>query len=121
MKIVGLVRMIGVGLAVMLPILLASGCAANNDTLTARLTAANLLAASAAQGLVSATQAKAIEPGSETAAAIVQTLDAVEMSLDGAGSALRAGLPEMAARNLDAAETQLVALQPLLPSATGGQ
>lgn len=109
------------GLIIMLPILLTVGCSASPDNLTARLTAANLLVATAAQGLATAVTHRAIEPGSETAAAIIKTLDAVELSLDSAGSALRAGWPEMASRNLDAAEQQIRALQPLLPVASGGQ
>lgn len=121
MRIFNLSRAIGVCLIVMLPILLLAGCSAGSDGLAARLTAANLLAASAAQGLVTATQSGAIEPGSMTATTIGQTLDAVELSLDSAGSALRAGLPEMASRNLDAAEQQLGGLQPMLPAAIGGQ
>lgn len=114
-------RAIGLVLLVVLPILLIAGCSTNADSLTARLTAANLVAASAAQGLAMATKSRVITPGSETATAIVQTLDAIELSLDGAGSALRAGMPEMAARNLDAAELQLGTLQPMLPTAAGGQ
>lgn len=125
MRIIHIGRKIGLSLIIVLPILLIAGCSASPDGLkaglTARLTAANLLAASAARGLVTATQSRAIEPGSETAAAIGQTIDAVELSLDGAGSALRAGLPEMASRNLDAAEQQLGGLQPMLPAISGGQ
>lgn len=112
----------GIRLAVALPILLMIGCAAGTDSLTARLAAANLVAASAAQGLATAARTQAIKPDSTTAAAILQTLDAVESSLDGAGLALRAGLPEMASHNLDAAEAQLSVLQPMLPAvATAGQ
>lgn len=115
MRLLKFNRATGLCLVVMLPILLIVGCSTGTDSLRARMTAANLLAASAAQELVTATQAGTIEPGSETATAISQTLDAVERSLDSAGSALRAGLPEMASRNLDAAEQQLNTLQPMLP------
>jgi hypothetical protein len=102
-------------LIVVLPVLFVAGCARGSNELTARLTAANLLAGSAAQSLAVATEAGQIKPGSERAAAIVLTLDAVESGLDGAGAALRAGLPDMAGENLAAAESQLLALQPLLP------
>nr|WP_298688972.1 hypothetical protein [uncultured Dongia sp.] len=102
-------------LIVVLPVLLVAGCASGGSDLTARLTAANLLAGSAAQSLAVAAEAGQIEPGSETAAAILLTLDAIEAGLDGAGAALRAGLPDMAGENLAAAESQLLALQPLLP------
>jgi hypothetical protein len=113
-------RTISFALIVALPLLLVAGCSTGNDDFTARLTAANLLAGTAAQGLISATEARAIEPGSDAAMAIIQTLDAVELSLNGAGAALRAGLPDIAGHNLDAAETQLGALQPLLQPAPGG-
>jgi hypothetical protein len=116
MRILQLGRVVGLCLIVVLPILLIASCSTGADNLIGRMTAANLLAASAAQSLVTATQAGAIEPGSETATAIIQTLDAVARSLDSAGSALRAGLPEMASRNLDAAEQQLNILQPMLPA-----
>jgi len=102
-------------LIVALPVLFVTGCASGPGDLTARLTAANLLAGSAAQSLAVATEAGQIEPGSETAAAILLTLEAIESGLDGAGAALRAGLPDMAGENLAAAESQLLALQPLLP------
>lgn len=110
-------RAIGLALA----IALLAGCAAEraDGGLWARLTAANLLAGSMAQGLNSATDAKVIAPGSQRAILIAQTLDAVELSLEGAGTALRAGLPSMAERQIGAAETQLGGLEPLLPSNTG--
>lgn len=83
--------------------------------LRSRLTAANLLAGSLAQGLDSAIRTHAVTPGSERAALIAATLGAVERSLDGAGAALRAGLPDLATRQVGAAELQLDGLQPLLP------
>ena len=98
-----------------------SGCASGGNDLAARLAAANLLAGSGAQALASTIESGLLDPGSETVAAIAVTLDAVEISLDGAGAALRAGLPDIAARNLGAAEAQLAGLQPLLPAMTGGQ
>ena len=85
-------------LMIMLPILLAVGCTAGSDNLTARLAAANLLAATAARGLATAVTNHTIEPESETAAAIIQTLDAVELSLDSAGSALCAALKRSLSR-----------------------
>lgn len=121
MRHISRLKTIGLRIVVALSVLLVFGCAGTGYSLTDRLTAANLLAATTAQGLAIATGAKAIASGSETAAAINRTLDAVELSLDSAGSALRAGLPDMATRNLDAAETQLTGLQPLLPPGPGGQ
>ena len=111
---------IGLWLLMMLPILLFTGCAAGiNDPessgLTGRLTAANLLAGSVAEALARSIETGLFDPDGDTAAAIGVTLDAVEISLDGAGAALRAGLPDIAARNLGAAESQLAGLQPLLP------
>jgi hypothetical protein len=93
-----------------------------NIDLRSRLVAANLMAGSLAEGLNSAIRTHALVPGSDRAVLIAATLDAVERSLDGAGTALRAGLPDMATRQIGAAETQLVGLQPLLPvlSSTDG-
>ncbi|MBI2253007.1 MAG: hypothetical protein HYU58_00155 [Proteobacteria bacterium] len=84
-----------------------------------RLVAANLLAGSLAVGLNSAVRAQVIAPGSDRALLIKVTLDAVEQSLDGASVALRTGLPELAVRQIGAAESQLDGLQPLLPASTG--
>lgn len=125
MRLISSLRSIATRIVVALSLLLVLGCAGTGDglteRLTGRLTAVNLMAATTAQGLASATKAGVIVPGSATASVIDRTLDAVELSLDSAGSALRAGLPDMASRNLDAAETQLTALLPLLPPAAGGQ
>ena len=88
---------------------------AEGGDLRTRLVAANLLAGSLAEGFNSAVRAKAVEPGSDRALLIAVTLDAVERSLDGAGTALRAGLPEIAARQIGAAESQLDGLEPILP------
>lgn len=108
-------------LGVVLVVALLAGCAGEqaDGGLWTRLTAANLLAGSMAQGLNSATEAKVIAPGSQRAILIAQTLDAVELSLEGAGTALRAGLPAMAERQIGAAEAQLGGLEPLLPSNAG--
>jgi hypothetical protein len=120
-------------LAVLLPfsllLALLASCAApagpqaatDGIDLKARLVSANLLAGSLAEGLNSATRGQAIDPDSDQALLIVQTLDAVERSLDGAGTALRAGLPAMAERQIGAAESQLVGLQPLLPTDDRGE
>lgn len=86
--------------------------------LRTRLVAANLLAGTMAEGLISATHAHVIEPGSDQATLIKVTLDAVDRSLDGAATALHSGLPELAARQIGAAESQLDGLQPLLPAST---
>lgn len=83
--------------------------------LPVRLAAANILSGSLAQGLVTATRSGAIRPGSSTAEAMLVTLGAVELALDGAGNAWRAGLPALAESNLTAAERQMAGLQPLLP------
>ncbi|MDY0872523.1 hypothetical protein [Dongia rigui] len=83
--------------------------------LRSRLTAANLMAGSLAEGLSSAIRLHAVTPGSERALLIAATLDAVDRSLDGAGTALRAGLSDLATRQIGAAEMQLYGLQPLLP------
>jgi hypothetical protein len=116
----------GLWLLLMLPFLLFTGCAAGaNDPggsgLTGRLTAANLLAGSAAEALARSIETGLFDPDGDTAAAIAVTLDAVEISLDAAGAALRAGLPDIAARNLGAAESQLAGLQPMLPDTRRGQ
>ncbi|MBK8159431.1 MAG: hypothetical protein IPK59_11930 [Rhodospirillaceae bacterium] len=111
----------GLWLLLMFPCLLFTGCAGDANDLATRLTVANLLAGSASQALTSAIDARTIDPTSQTAAAIMQTLDAAETALDGAGAALRAGLPDVAVRNLGAAEAQLAGLQPLLPGMEGGQ
>jgi len=87
--------------------------------LRTRLIAANLLAGSLAEGLNSAIRLNAVVPGSQRAQLIKETLDAVERSLDGAGMALRAGLPQMATRQISAAELQLDGLEPLLQSPAG--
>lgn len=99
--------------------------------LGARLAAANLLAGSLAAGLDQvldpALGEPAILPGSGTAIALLVTLDAVELALDGAGNAFRAHLPQLAEANLAAAERQMAGLQlaglrPLPPSVVvGGQ
>ncbi|WP_374374844.1 hypothetical protein [Dongia sp.] len=89
--------------------------------LPARLAAANLLAGSLAAGLTQATAAGRVVPESGTAVAILVTLSAVELALDGAGDAWRAGLPALAESNLDAAERQMSGLQPLLPISAGGE
>jgi hypothetical protein len=104
-------------------ILLLIGCAGapTGEALWARLTAANLLAGSVAQGLDSAVRAGAIAPGSARAELIVQILDATELSLNGAGMALRSRMPAIAERQLDAAEAQLEGLQPLVPIAKGDE
>lgn len=92
------------------------------DALPSRLAAANLLAGSLVIGVTQAAADGAIAPGSDTAIALLVTLDVVELALDGAGNAWRAGLTGLAKSNLDAAEHQMAALQPLLPLATeGGQ
>jgi uncharacterized protein (DUF2336 family) len=105
----------------MLVLALLAGCAANAtaDNLWARLTAANLLAGSLAEGLGQAIEAKWITPGSQRAQLIARTLDAAELSLDGAATALRAGLPAMAERQIGAAETQLSGLEPLITTEQG--
>lgn len=82
--------------------------------LRTRLIAANLLAGSLAEGLNSAVRLHIVTPDSQRALLIKVTLDAVERSLDGAGTALRAGLPQMATRQISAAELQLDGLEPLL-------
>ncbi|WP_374314575.1 hypothetical protein [Dongia sp.] len=107
------------GLVLVLALL--AGCAANAtaDNLWARLTAANLLAGSLAEGLGQAIEAKWITPGSQRAQLIARTLDAAELSLDGAAAALRAGLPAMAERQIGAAETQLSGLEPLITTEQG--
>jgi hypothetical protein len=89
--------------------------------LRTRLVAANLLAGTMAEGLIMATRVQAIKPGGDQALLIRVTLDAVDRSLDGAGTALRAGLPELAARQIGAAESQLDGLQPLLPPPGAGK
>jgi hypothetical protein len=110
-------RLAGVLLAAGLVLGLAGACSSQgvNEGLWARLTAANLLAGSVAQGLASATEAGLIAPSSGHAQLIAQTLDAVALSLDGAGTALRAGLPAVAESQIGAAESQLSGLQPLIP------
>lgn len=93
-------------------------CAAKpTSDLPARLAAANVLAGGLAESLVIATRAGAIRPGGETAMAILVTLGAVDLALDGAGNAWRAGLLNLADSNLAAAERQMAGLQPLLPIA----
>lgn len=89
--------------------------------LPARLAAANLMAGSLASGLAQATASGVIEPGSATSMAVLVTLDAVELALDGAGDAWRAGLPDLADRNLDAAEGQMAGLGPLLGQTPQGE
>lgn len=115
-------RLSGVLLGAGIVLSLAWGCSSQgaNDGLWARLTAANLLAGSVAQGLASATEAGLIAPGSGRARVIAQTLDAVALSLDGAGTALRAGLPAVAESQIGAAESQLGELQPIIPSIESG-
>lgn len=103
-----------------LPLLACLGCAIGatspGSDLAARLAAANLVAATAARAISIATAAPAMEPGNAVVRAILRTLDAAESGLDGAAIALRAGLPEVARSNLDAAGQQLSALQAWLPS-----
>lgn len=82
--------------------------------LGARLVAANLLAGSLAAGLAQATEAGVIAPESDGADALRVTLAAVELALDSAGDAWRAGLPRLAESNLAAAEQQMAGLQPLV-------
>jgi hypothetical protein len=107
-KMRALILVLALGLSV--------ACAAKPASdLPARLAAANVLAGGLAESLVIATRAGAIRPGSETASAILVTLSAVDLSLDGAGNAWRAGLPNLADSNLAAAERQMAGLQPLLP------
>lgn len=89
--------------------------------LGARLAAANLLAGSTAAGLREALAAGAVSPGSDRALALLATLAAVELALDGAGNAWRAGLPDLAAANLAAAERQMTGMQPLLPPSMPGE
>ncbi|WP_374382919.1 hypothetical protein [Dongia sp.] len=88
------------------------------NALWARLAAANLLAGSVAQGLASSIGTEdgqvALDPS--RAALIAKSLDAVELSLDAAGDALRGGLPAVAAGQIGAAESQLDDLVPLLPA-----
>lgn len=110
-------------LLTLLAIGLLGACAGNagRGDLGARLAAANLMAGSLASGLSQATEAGAIAPGSATAAALLATLDAIELALDGAGNAWRAGLPDLAERNLGAAEGQMAGLSPLLPQPAGGK
>jgi hypothetical protein len=98
----------------------APGGAPSRD-LPARLAAANILAGSLATGLTQATAAGIVAPESDAAAAILVTLSAVELALDGAGNAWRAGLPNLAESNLSAAENQMSGLQPLLPMNAGGE
>jgi hypothetical protein len=90
-----------------------------NADLRTRLIAANLLAGSLAEGLNGAIRLHAVAPGGQRALLIRETLDAVERSLDGAGTALRVGLPQMATRQITAAELQLDGLEPLLQSPAG--
>ena len=110
---------LALGLVLVLGLL--AGCAANAtaDNLWARLTAANLLAGSLAEGLGQAIEANWITPGCQRAQLIAQSLDAVELSLDSAAAALRAGLPAMAERQIGAAETQLGGLEPLITTEQG--
>lgn len=89
--------------------------------LPARLAAANLLAGSLATGLDQAIAAGALAPEGETMVAILATLSAVDLALDGAGDAWRAGLPNLAESNLGAAERQMSGLRPLLHDKTGGE
>lgn len=103
---------------------LLGACASAHDpkALPSRLAAANLLAGSLATGVTQAAASGAITPGGDTAAALLVTLDAVELALDGAGNAWRAGLTDLAESNLGAAERQMTALQPLLTAGIqGGQ
>lgn len=110
-------------LLTLLAIGLLGACAGNagRGDLGARLAAANLMASSLAASLSQATEAGVIAPRSATAAAALATLDAIELALEGAGNAWRAGLPDLAERNLGAAENQMAGLGPLLPHPTGGQ
>ncbi len=113
---------LGQALAIgLLAIALLAGCVASStaDSLWARLTAANLLAGSLAEGLGQAIEAKWITPGSQRAQLIARTLDAAELSLDGAAAALRAGLPAMAERQIGAAETQLSGIEPMIATGQG--
>jgi len=120
---------ISVILPLSLAVTLLTSCAAPAGTvsghdgvdLRTRLVAANLLAGTMAEGLITATRAHAIKPGSDQALLISVTLDAVDRSLDGAGTALRTGLPELAARQIGAAESQLDGLQPLLLTPSAGK
>jgi hypothetical protein len=98
------------------------------NALWARLAAANLLAGSVAQGFASSMGTDGIEAGSgrdrldsSRAALIAKSLDAVELSLDAAGDALRGGLPAVAERQIGAAETQLDGLVPLMPADTDNE
>ncbi len=81
-----------------------------------RLVAANLLAGGLADGFSTAIHSRTITPDSNEARLIVVTLDAVDMSLDGASRALRTGFPDMAVLQIGAAESQLNGLMPLLPA-----
>ncbi|MBL8709752.1 MAG: hypothetical protein JNL25_11200, partial [Rhodospirillaceae bacterium] len=65
--------------------------------------------------------AGAVAPGGDRALALLATLAAVELALDGAGNAWRAGLPDLAAANLAAAERQMTGMQPLLPPSMPGE
>lgn len=79
-----------------------------------RLVAANLLAGGLADGFNTAIHSRIVTQGSNEARLIAMTLDAVDMSLDGASTALRTGFPDMAALQIGAAESQLNGLRPLL-------
>lgn len=108
-----------------------AACVAEGDAqnaLWARLAAANLLAGSVAQGLANSMEPRGIEAGNgrggldaSRAALIAKSLDAVELSLDAAGDALRAGLPAVAEGQIGAAETQLDGLVPLMPANETGE
>jgi hypothetical protein len=106
--------------------LLLAACAAPQPAdLGARLAAANLLAGSLAAGLDQALargdMRAGLAPGGDGAIALIVTLDAVERTLDGAGTAYRARLPQLAEANLAAAERQMAELRPLLAPVDGGQ
>ncbi|WP_374656100.1 hypothetical protein [Dongia sp.] len=107
------------GLILSMALAVGCGTQSSESNLWARLTAANLLAGSLAQGLGSVTEARAIVPGSPRAVLIAQGLDAVALSLDSAGDALRAGLPAVAESQIGAAETQLDGLKPLVVVTNG--
>jgi hypothetical protein len=110
----------GLLVAGLLVIGLLAACTGSADVsasrdLGARLMAANLLAGSLAAGLAQASAAGVIAPESDSASALHATLAAVEMALDSAGDAWRAGLPTLAESNLGAAEQQMAGLRPFVP------
>ena len=108
-------------LAMLFLILVTAGCSVQRPSaeIYSRLAAANLMAGTLAKGLAGAVEAGAIEPNSSRAIVAAKTLDAVEISLDAAGEALRGGLPQVADEQIGAAQSQLDTLVPLVEIGKG--